>query len=195
MIPTSRMFDILNVAVCMSICWLARNTHKLAHHNWGAHSIGRVFGIFHTALNNILDDITLIHKKSTTMFIFQEMVEELPEFNIWLVYEFHNKNNEFVVKSQTKAFPLKKLVEELFSTQDRNNKDSSTILETLGTIAVKDMIKELEDKTKANYKYLSIYGSEYSLEHCLETMKKAMLGKMVTKDITERSFAGVTYQV
>ena len=61
-----------------------------------------------------------------------------------------------------KAFPLKKLVEELFSPQYRNDKDSTTILETLGMIAVKDMVKDLEDKTKYAYKYLSISGTKYS---------------------------------
>ena len=69
------------------------------------------------------------------------------------------------------------------------------MLDTLGTIALKEMIKELEDKTKATYKYLSISGYEYSWEHCLETTKKAMLGKMVTNDLAESSFTGVTYQV
>ena len=60
---------------------------------------------------------------------------------------------------------MKKLLEELFSPQDLNNKDSNTILETLGMIAVKDMINDIEDKTKATYKYLSISGTEYSWEH------------------------------
>ena len=63
MITTSRMFAILNVAVCIPVCWLAGNNHKLAHQNWGARSIGRVFDIFKIALYNILDDITLIHDK------------------------------------------------------------------------------------------------------------------------------------
>ena len=73
MIANSRMFAIFNVAVCIPVRWLAGNTHRLAHHNWGARSIGRVFDIFNKALNNILDDITLTHEKSTMMFIFQEM--------------------------------------------------------------------------------------------------------------------------
>ena len=73
-IATSILFAILNVDFCTSVRWLSGNTHKLAHHNWGDCSIVRVFDIFHTALNNILDDITLIHDKSTIMFIFQEMV-------------------------------------------------------------------------------------------------------------------------
>ena len=74
MIATSRLFAILNVAVFMPVCWLDGNTHKLAHHNWGARSIGRVFENLHTALNNILDYITLIHDRSTIMFMFQYMV-------------------------------------------------------------------------------------------------------------------------
>ena len=90
---------------------------------------------------------------------------------------------------------MKKLVEELLSPQDHDKKYSTNMLETLGKISVKDMIKELEDKTKANYKYLSIYGVGYFCEHFTETTKKSMLGKMVTKDLAESSFAGVTSQV
>ena len=185
-IATSRLVAILNVAACMPVSWLAGNTHKLAHHNWGARSIGRVFDIFHTSLNNILYDITLIQDKSTMMFIFQEIVEKLPQFKAFLFYELHNKKTEFVVNSQTKAFPLKKLVEELFSPQDRDNKYSPNTLETLGVISFKDMIKDIEDKTNAAYKYLSIFGTEYSWEHCSEATKKYMLVKMVTNDLVER---------
>ena len=141
MISTSILFAIFNVAVCIHVRWSSGNTPKLAHHNWVARSIGHVFEILHTALNNIMDDITLIHDKSTMIFLFQDMVEEIPEFKAILVYEFHNNKTEFFVKSQTKAFPLKKLVEELFSPQDRDNKDSTTMLETLRMIDVKPMIK------------------------------------------------------
>ena len=162
MIATSRLFPITDDAVFMPVRWLASNTHKLAHHNWGACSIDHVFDILHTALNNILDDITLIHDISTMMFIFKDMLEEIPEFKAFLVYDFQNKRTEFVIKSQTKELALKKLVEVLFSPQDRNNKYSTTILETPRTLYVKDMIKELKDKTKATYKYLPIYETEYS---------------------------------
>ena len=121
----------------MPVHRLYGNTHKLAHHNWGAQSIGLVFDIFHTLLNNILDDIKLIHDKSTTIFIFQDIVEELPEFKAFLVYEFQNKKTELVVKSQRKDFPLKKLIEELFAPQDRDHKDSTPMLETLYMISLK----------------------------------------------------------
>ena len=46
-IATSRLFAILNIDVCMNVHWLAGNPHKLAHHNWGDCSIGRVFDILY----------------------------------------------------------------------------------------------------------------------------------------------------
>ena len=88
MITTSRLFAIINVAVCMPVSWLADNTHKLSHHNWGSRLIGIVFDTLHTALNNILVDMALIHERSTTMFIFQEMIEQISAFKAFLVYEF-----------------------------------------------------------------------------------------------------------
>ena len=86
MIYTLKLFAITNVYVCMPVCWLAGNTHKLAHQNWGARSIGRVFDILHAALGKILDDITPIQDKSTMMLIFQDMVEDIPDFKAFLVY-------------------------------------------------------------------------------------------------------------
>ena len=69
------------------------------------------------------------------------------------------------------------------------------MIETLGKIYVKDMIKELEDKTKATYNYLSISGRDYSWDHFPETTNKYMLRKMVINNLAESSFAGVTSQV
>ena len=66
------------------------------------------------------------------------------------------------------------------------------MLDKLGIIDVKATIKELEDKNKATYKYLSIFGTENSWDHLPETTNKAMLWKMVTNDLSESSFEGVT---
>ena len=42
---------------------------------------------------------------------------------------------------------------------------------------------------------MSISGTEYSWGNLPETTKKAVFGKMVTNDLSESSFAGVTSQV
>jgi hypothetical protein len=59
-------------------------------------------------------------------------------------------------------------------------------------LGIDAMLCELEDETKATYKYLSVSGSPYSFEHCPEEVKEAM---MAVNDLAESSFAGVTAQV
>jgi len=195
MIATSRFFAILHVAVCIPFRWLAGNTHKLAHHEWGARSMGRVFDIMHTAFNDILDDLDLIHDKTFMMGMFDELTEELPEFKAFLTHQFEKKESEFIAKSGTKSTTWKMLIEELFSPQDEDNKNSTDMLKKVAATAINAMIEEMEDESKATYKYLSISGSEYSYDHCPDEVKKAMLGKAATNDLAESAFAGVTQQV
>ena len=57
------------------------------------------------------------------------------------------------------------------------------------------LVVEMENKKKATYKYLYIYGLEFSYKNCPEEVKKSMLGKMEYNDFSESSFAGVTAQV
>ena len=88
--------------------------------------------------------------------------------------------------------PLKKLIKELFTSTDRDNQDSTNVLEKLNVIGIHALLDELEDENKATYKYLSIYGSELLWEHCPPEVKKAILSKMSYNDLAESSFVGVT---
>ena len=54
---------------------------------------------------------------------------------------------------------------------------------------------ELRNTNKASYKYLSSSGSLFSYNHCPESIKQDMLGKIATNDPAESSFAGVTSQI
>ena len=131
MIAVSRFFSILHVAVVIPIRWLSGSTHKLAHRKWGARSMGRAADILHTACGQLLDDIKLIHDKKFMMNMFDDIANEIPEFKDFLEYEFKNKKTEFISASQTKSVPYSKLIDELFSPKDDDNKDSTEILETV----------------------------------------------------------------
>lgn len=170
-------------------------THQLAHRTWGARSMGRAADMLHTACGQLVDDIKLIHDKRFMMNIFDDIANEIPEFKEFLEYEFKNKKTEFISASQTKSVPYSKLIDELFSPKDDDNKDSTEILETVAKLGIDAMLCELEDETKATYKYLSVSGSPYSFEHCPEEVKEAMMGMMAVNDLAESSFAGVTAQV
>eukprot|EP00957_Ditylum_brightwellii_P100912 7691121-Ditylum_brightwellii.AAC.1 len=113
----------------MPVQWLAGCTHKLSHHNWGVCSIGRMFDMLHLTLNKVLTNIKLIHDKSTMMNIFEELYVELPESKDYSTYKFEMKKTQNVVKSSTKAVPLKLLLKELFTSQDIDNKEATSMLE------------------------------------------------------------------
>jgi hypothetical protein len=195
MMAVSRFYSILHVSVVIPFRWLAGNTHKLKKHKWGPRSMGRAMDILHNALIEILADIKSIHDESVMMHIFDELREELPEFDEFLTQKFEKQQTHRVDKSNTKAIPYKMLIKELFSPQDRDNKDSTPMLEKVAAIGIEAFKDEMENEKKASYKYLSISGSEYSYDHCPEEVKEAMLGLMATNDLAESSFAGVTAQV
>ena len=144
MIAVTRFFSILHVSIMMPFRWLAGNTHKLAKHNWGPRSMGRAMDIIHRVCDELLDDIKLIHDKSYMMNIFSEIAAEIPEFQEHLTYEFVRKKTHFVEKSQTKAVPLKMLVEELFFPQDADNKESTATLEKVAAVGIEALKDELE---------------------------------------------------
>ena len=91
MIASCRFFSILHLAICLPFRWLTGNTHKLGHHNWGARSMGRAIDFIHSACEEIVDDVSLIHDESFMFHIFDELREELPEFDEYLTREFENK--------------------------------------------------------------------------------------------------------
>jgi hypothetical protein len=61
--------------------WLASNTFKFGHHNWGEKSMGRVVGLVFIAFVAIQADGSLILDYDFMMGIFGELQSELPEFN------------------------------------------------------------------------------------------------------------------
>ena len=63
---------------------------------------------------------------------------------------------------------MKELIKELFLPTNRDNQDSTKMLETITTIGIQALIDELLDEKKAAYKYLSISGYEFSHEHCAD---------------------------
>jgi hypothetical protein len=84
---------------------------------------------------------------------------------------------------------------ELFNPMDKDNKDSTPLLENLTAIAAQAWIDELLDPKKATFQYLSESGSDYCWSHCSDEVKTALMGKMAVNDRAESSFAGITAQI
>ena len=57
------------------------------------------------------------------------------------------------------------------------------------------LIRELEYLKKATYKYLNIFDSTFSYNHCPEADKKETLGQMTTNDMAESALGGAITNV
>ena len=123
------------------------------------------------------------------------MEEEIPPFKDFLNYLHENKTMQTVNKSKTKEVQMPLLRDEIFHPVIKDNVISSDVVKQIASIAVEAFLHELRDTKKATYKYLSSSGSEFLYEHYPEGIKMDMLGKMVTNDCAESSFAGVTNQL
>ena len=99
MVASSCFFSILQLAIWLPFRWLTRKTHVLVHCNWGASSMGLAVDMIHSAWKDIIDNVTLIHNDLYMLHIFDELCDELPEFNAFLEYKFENKKSANVEKS------------------------------------------------------------------------------------------------
>ena len=164
-ISNSCLFAILNVTICMMFRQLTDNTHKLAHRNWSARSMGRVIDFLHTACIDLIYDRILIHDKSFMMHIYELLMDELHEFKYYMDYQCKDRTSHYSVSSKTSQVPLNKLIKELFTLTYRDNQYRTNFLERLTVIGIQALLDEVEYYKKATYKYLSISISELSWEN------------------------------
>ena len=80
MIALVCLLFILHISICMPFRWLAGKTHELQNHNWGPMSMGRVLDTLEARLIKIKSNPRLILNEDFIMGIFQEYLDELPEF-------------------------------------------------------------------------------------------------------------------
>ena len=64
----------------MPFSWLTGKTHELQNHNWDPMSMGRVLDTLEARLIKIKSNPRLILNEDFIMGIFQEYLDELPEF-------------------------------------------------------------------------------------------------------------------
>ena len=105
--------------------------------------MGRAIDLIYHSYEDIVHKPLLIHDESLMLHIFNDLLEELLEFEAHLEYKFKNKKYGFVEASQTKAVLLKELIKELFLPTKLDNQDSTKMLETITTIGIQALIDEL----------------------------------------------------
>ena len=177
-----RVLSIFHICIVIPHRWLSGKTHELAEYDWSCRSMGWVMDVLKIALEKIIADPKKILNKTFMLGIFNLFKNKLPPFKEYMDDLFEMKQ-------------YARVIAEVFTPKNARNKESRGITIELALVAVKAMLKELLDKKKASYKYLSCSGSEYSWEHCPKHIHKACLGKRATNDLSESAHAGVTYNI
>ena len=98
--------------------------------------MGRAIGILHTSCNGLIYDPSLIHDKSFMMNIYEPLMDELPKFKDYMEYQCEDQTSHYAALSKTREVPLKKIIKELFTPTDRDNQDSTNVVEKLTVIGI-----------------------------------------------------------
>jgi hypothetical protein len=103
--------------------WLASNTFKLAHRNWGEKSMGRVIDLVYDAFVALQADGSLIINYDFMMGIFSDLQQELPEFNTYMTWYFEEKECNSIGSSSKaqRVLSVDKGTEMLFYPTEKHN--------------------------------------------------------------------------
>jgi hypothetical protein len=123
MIAQLRLCSIFFLTIIVPMHWLASNTFKLASHNWGEKSMGRVIDLVYDAFVAIQADGSLILDYAFMMGIFGELKHELPEFNTYMTWYFEEKESNPIGSSSIAqgVLSVDKGTEILFYPTERQN--------------------------------------------------------------------------
>jgi hypothetical protein len=174
--------------------WLASNTFKLAHHNWGEKSMGRVIDLVYDAFVAIQSDGSLILDYNFMVGIFADLQKEMLEFNTYMTWFFKEKECNTIGSSRKSQCVLSvdKGAEMLFYPTEKQNMQTNELCAMLAARLATCLILELENPRKANSNYLSAKGVKYSWAQESDEEKKACMGMKAVNDLSEAVFATFT---
>lgn len=198
MVAATRLWGILHIAILMPIRWLSGNIHKLDVNNWCYFHLGMVLDRLKEMLEEIVEHPELIHDEEFMMSIIWHWKRDLPTFNEYYNYQFHEKQMDYVVSpesSGTKAVPLDLVRLALFDPDDEDDIASTDFLEEISVVAAKTWVRELLDKKKGTYQFMSDSNSKYCWKNITPELKRAAMGKLAVNDLAESAFAGLTTQL
>ena len=189
-----RVASILFLSVIVPMRWLAGNTHKLAHRNWGERSMGCAIDLLHSAFVKIQSDGALLLDYDFVMKIFCPIYSDLPEFEEYISYYFENKEGNIVgsVQSKDRVLSIDEAMAELFWPSKIRNRETSVFCKELAVGVATTLLTELEDTKKATHQYLSAVLGKHSQAVITEEEKLATVGVRANNDPSEGGFATLT---
>mmetsp|Transcript_29604 Transcript_29604/g.62781 ORF Transcript_29604/g.62781 Transcript_29604/m.62781 type:complete len:567 (+) Transcript_29604:520-2220(+) len=180
----------------MPFRWLAGKTHELAEYNWGPPSMARVIDTLREKMSAISENPKLILDETFMMDIFKVYRDELPPFKEYWDEMFTKKQMSVVARrSGSKVIQFAEIKKSLFKPTRKTDKQAMKRVLELAPTATRTIVKEIDDKNKATYKYTKASKTLHSYALCPEETKKDFLGCKATNDESESALGGATYQI
>ena len=196
MIALARLLSIIHISVCMPFRWLAGKTHELAEYKWGPMSMARVIDTVREKTAAISKKPELILDEKFMMDIFKTYRNELPPFKTYWEEIFTKKRMAVVArKSGAKVVQFAQIKKDLFKPTRKTDKQARKRMIELASVATDAIVKEIDDESKATYKYTKASKSKFSWAHCPAKTKQDFLSCKATNDEAESTLGGATYQV
>ena len=191
MIAQLRIGSIFFMAIIVPARWLAANTHKLSHRNWGERSMGKVIDILYQSMLEIAQDGTKGMDEDYIMNIFLPIEEELPEFKAYLEWYFEEKVSNLIDTSskEDRVLGIDLAKAETFFPKRSENRQSTEMCVTLWQDVSRCMCIEFTDTRKATSEQLSAILGCKSWSVISEEEKEACLGMRANNDPAEQNFA------
>ena len=115
-IAQMRVASILHLDVLWPLQWLAGNTHKLAHCQWGERLMWKAIDLLYKAFVKIEADGLLILDHEFMINIFSPLYEQLPEFKKDFYYLLEEKEGNTIgsKKRSDRVLSIYEALSELF---------------------------------------------------------------------------------
>ena len=187
-----RIASILYLSVIIPMRWLAGNTHKLAHRNWGEKSMGRALDLIYHAFVKIQADGSLLLIYDFIMNIFSPLYDELPELKDYLDFHLEEKEGNVIgsVKEKDRVLVIDEAMEELFYPKRRANRETTELCTELAVGVATTLLTELLDKKKVTSYY--VLDGKWSWKNVTPEQVEASLGIRANNDGSEGMFATLT---
>lgn len=189
-----RVASIMYLSVIVPLRWLAGNTHKLAHRNWGERSMGKALDLLHESFVKIRSDPSLLLKEPFIMNIFKPLYAQLPELKEYLNYYREEKVGNTVgsFNEEDRVLAIDQAISEVFYPTKVRNRETTPFCHILAERAATTLLVELEDPKKATHMYLSSVSGKRSQAVITRAEERATFGMRSNNDPSEGSFATLT---
>lgn len=148
--------------------------------------MGIMIDAIYDTMQKVADGHTSILNGSFMMSIFIAIWELILPFDEFLTWKFNSQQTSVVGDRSTRVQEFRMLHNELFFPTRKENIETKSLVEELGVIAAKAIVKELCDTKKETSQYLSSINGPYSWKNTPPNIQKALLGKNATNDNSER---------